>query len=390
MANVTQIYALVNAVASEALGQSAIVAKNTSSFISLGDQILSTSTNRDAFYNRLPDVIGRAYIKYKAYEIAKDKRIYKTPLEFGMALQKIQTGSLAQAKNNDSWAQNPDPFADGVDDTDVVCQIFAKRGTFSIDKVIYDYQLDTAFKSESDFGSFVNLVFQDMYNAMENDLHQLSKLCVATAIATCINAESTHPTVSRNLLKEYNDAHTSATLTVAEALESLPFLKFASRQINLAVKRMREMSSLFNSAGADRFTSEGDVVVEILSDFATATSSYLESDTYHKELVALPMYAEINSWQGTGTDYGFDSTSSINITAGDGSQQFTVEANGVIAFVRDVEKCGIMYDRVRTKSMYNATGERTHYSHKCDKGYYVDTTENGVVFYLAEDSEDSM
>lgn len=381
---VSQIYALVNAVSDEALGGSAITVKDTSSFISLGSQVLATDTTRESWYQKLADRIGRTYIKYKKYEIEKDGRLFKTPLEFGAALQKIQTFKLAQAENNASWEQNPNPYADGTDHTDVVQQIFAKRGTFSIDKVIYDYQLDTAFTSESAFGNFVNLVFNDMYNAMENDLHNLGKLCVATAIATCIHNQSLAPTVARNLLAEYKAKHPTSTLTANTCLEDTDFLKFASREINLVVKRLPEMSELFNSAHADRFTNKDELVVEVLSDFATATASYLESDTYHKDLVALPRYTEVNSWQGVGTDYSFANTSKIHITAGEGDAQFTLEKSGIIAFVRDIEKCGVMFDRIRTKSQYNAIGERTQYSHKCDKGWFVDTTENGVVFYVAD------
>ena len=142
------------------------------------------------------------------------------------------------------------------------------------------------------------------------------------------------------------------------------------------------MRSHFNTAKADRFTKKEDMVVEILADFATATSSYLESGTYHKELVALPLYEEVDCWQGSGTEYDFASTSKVFIKNDDTG--INVEQSGIIAFVHDKEKCGLSYDRIRTKSIYNPIGERTLYSHKADKGYYVDPTENGVVFAVFE------
>lgn len=383
MANVSQIYSIVNEASKQALGREAITVKDVTSFIALGNQILSSDTNKDAFYQSLADRIGRVYVKYKAYKINKDSKIFKTPLQFGMALEKVQTMELAKSNTNKSWDTNPNPYADGSDHTDITVQIFAKRGVFEIDKVIYDYQLETAFTDPVKMGSFVELVFNDMYNAMENDMHTLGKLCVATAMATCLANVSTAPTCARNLLAEYNANHTTNTLTVAEAMESVQFLKFASREINLTVKRMKEMSSLFNTAHADRFTDRDDIVVRILSDFSSATDSYLQSDTYHKELTSLPMYEDVTSWQASGTSYNFDDTSKINIkTTGDDA--ITVNQSGIIAFVSDIEKCGVMYDRIRTKSMYNAIGERTHYAHKADKGWYVDETENGVVFYIAE------
>ena len=144
------------------------------------------------------------------------------------------------------------------------------------------------------------------------------------------------------------------------------------------------MSSLFNTAGADRFTKDSDLVVKVLADYSTATSSYLESNTYHKELVALPMYEEVPYWQASGTGYSFEDTSKVAISQSDVTS-FNVTQSGIIAFIRDKEKCGVSYDRYRVKSIYNPLGERTHYAYKADKGYYVDETENGIVFYVADE-----
>lgn len=380
MANVTQIYELMNETSKEILGAQAITVKDTTSFVSLGNQILSTSTNTDAFYKKLADIIGRTYVKYKAYK-AGERSIFKNPLEFGMALQKIQVNKIGSASSNMSWQETPNPYNIGVDATDIAMQIYAKRGVFEIDKIVYDYQLDTAFTNPQSMGSFVELIFADMYNAMELDMENMANLCTSTAIASCVANKATAPLCFRNLWKEYKTLHADAVF--ANWKENSDFLKFASREINLVTKRMRKMRSHFNTAHADRFTSDADMVVEILADFSTATSSYLESDTYHKELVALPRYEEVDCWQGTATTYDFDNVSKIAIKNDDTG--LNVTQSGIVAFIHDIEKCGVMYDRIRTKSQYNPTGERTLYCHKADKGYYVDPTENGVVFAIFEE-----
>lgn len=383
---VNQIYSLVNEIGKQVVGNKAVAVIDAGTFVSLGDVVLSTDENKDKFYQKLADRIGKVVSKYKEYEIKNKKYLYKTPLEYGMALQKVQTFKIASMRENKSWVNTYNPYSNTVDNTDIVSQIFSERGVFEVEpKVIYDYQLETAFISASQMASFVNMIFQDAYNAMNFALENLANTTIATAIATCIHNVSTAPTCARNLLKEYNDKHTSSTLTVATCLEDLDFLKFMSKEINLVTKRMQTMSELFNSAGADRFTSKDDMVVYILSDVASCTASYLEADTYHNELVKLPNYVEQNYWQGSGTDFSFGSTSSINITVGKDTDAYTVNKSGIIAFVCDKEKCGVMYDRVRTKSMYSPSGERTIYYHKADIGNYVDTTENGVVFYIEDE-----
>lgn len=383
MANIETVHILINETAKQALGREAITVKNTSSLIALGNQVLSTSENVDKFYKALADRIGRTIFKYKEYAVKTNSSLYKTPLEFGMALAKVQTLKLAESKENKSFSENVNPFENGVDDTDLIMQIFSQRGVWEKEKVIYDYQLNTAFTNINEFGSFINLVTQDAINSMNFDIENMGLLCEATAMASCIHAKVTHPHCSRNLLKEYNTRF-AAQLKAETCLTNADFLKFASREINLATKRIKNMSCLFNTAGADRFTRESDLVVKVLADYSTATSSYLESNTYHKELVALPMYEEVPYWQGVSTDYSFENTSKIFISRND-SATYTVEQSGIIAFIRDKEKCGVSYDRYRVKSIYNPIGERTHYAYKADKGYYVDESENGIVFYVANE-----
>ena len=383
MANIEMIESLVNETAKQALGREAITVKDTSSLVALGNQILSTSVNVDKFYKALADRIGRTIFKYKEYNANIDKSLYKTPIEFGMAIAKVQTMQLAKAKANKSFVENVNPFENGVDETNLSMQIFGERGLWEIDKVIYDYQLNTAFTTFSDFGNFTNLVTQDAINSMNFDMEATGLLCESTAIATCLHAKDTKPHCARNLLKEYNTRFTK-TLTSTTCLTDADFLKFASREINLATKRIKSMSSLFNTTGADRFTKDSDLVVKVLADYSTATSSYLESNTYHKELVALPMYEEVPYWQASGTGYAFEDTSKIAISQS-GATSFNVTQSGIIAFIRDREKCGVSYDRYRVKSIYNPLGERTHYAYKADKGYYVDESENGIVFYVADE-----
>lgn len=377
-----QVYSFINAVQKEALGEQAITVKDTGSLVSLGEIVLSSETNTDAFYQKLADRIGKTYVKARKY-IRKPSNMQKTPLEFGAILQKVQTFKTAKAKANTSWTNQANPYATEKDTTDLVQALFAKRGVWEIDtKIIYDYQLQDAFLNAAAMSAFVNLIFNDMYNAMELEIENCEKLTRCTAIAQAF--KGTNANIRRNLLAEYNAIAATAT-TAAKCMYDAGFLKFASMEINKVVKRFPEMTSLFNSAGADRFTPTNDIVVEVLGDFASATASYLEADTYHKDLISLPRYTEITSWQASGVGFAFADVSKIHITD---ESDTTIEKSGILAFVRDVDTCGVMIDRVRTKSQYNAASELTNYYHKADWGAYVANDENGVVFYVEDAVED--
>ena len=62
-----QIYTLVNEVNSEAFGQNALSVVDTSSLISLGNTVLSSSTNTEAFLNTLAQRIGRTILRFREY-----------------------------------------------------------------------------------------------------------------------------------------------------------------------------------------------------------------------------------------------------------------------------------------------------------------------------------
>lgn len=382
-----QIYQLVNDVTSDALGKNAFnTVRSTADLVSLGETILSSSTSTDNFYNKLLDRIGKVYIKYRRYVADFRDGLVVTPLEFGVILQKIQTGDLADATSNPAWRNQSNPFNKPVDTTDIEMKLFSKVATWAVDtKIIYDYQLRTAFVNETNMGAFVNLIYNDMYNAMEVHLEEVAKLARATGMAQCIKSSNTN--VKRNLLAEYKALYPTSTLTSATCLLDADFEKYASREINLVTKRIQKMSTLFNPAKKTRFTPSDALVVEVLADFATASDSYLNADTYHMELTSLKNYKVVDSWQATGTGYAFADVSSIKIedeaqeSAGESE---TTEQSGIIAYIRDKDAVGMMIDRIRTKSLYNPMAEATNVSHRADVGFYVDPTENGVVFYVAD------
>jgi hypothetical protein len=58
MSSVAQIYSLVNEIATQTYGEKAVSVVDTSSFIALGDKVLSSQNDTDKFLNTLVDRIG--------------------------------------------------------------------------------------------------------------------------------------------------------------------------------------------------------------------------------------------------------------------------------------------------------------------------------------------
>lgn len=389
-----QIYNMLNSMSGAIVGTENMTVTDTASFISFGRVVLSTDDNKDSCYQAMADRIGRTIVLYE--KLTSDNLVERMDtLQFGAILQTIETRSIANAGQNNSWIygsenviEQQNPF--GViksDDTDLLVQYFSKRATWEINKKVYDIQLNDAFANETTFSAFVEMVFQDMYNAMElakNDLqHGVISTAIASAIHTGTKKSNPIPTMARNLLHEYNTL-TNGSLTVATCLMTKEFLRYCAKEILLVVKKMRDPSVFYNELGAVKWHENPQV--RILTNYATASDAYLSADTYHKELVALPNYDTVNYWQARGKDDSFDTVSKVHITvhAGDADTTGTeVEQGGVIAYVCDPRRQGYMFDRVRTKSIYNPASECTDYFHKADQGFYINRARNGVVFYIA-------
>lgn len=380
-ADAAQVYTLLNTVAGMALGKAVISVVNTEGLVSLGETVLSSSDNTSAFYSALAGVIGWTYSSYRTLPEVRNG-LMRTPLEFGGILRKLDVKTIARNIANSSW-DNSDPITEMIrnDQTDAVCHYYADRGTFEIDtKVIYDYQLKAAFSDESSMAAFIDMVFQDMYNGMELNIRNCENLTICTAIAAASTVELTS-NCCINVLYEYNQAF-SKTLQAEDALRDADFLRFAAAEIKKHKVFMEDPSALYNPLAYEKWTPESECNILVYEEFAANIATYLQSSTFHDEMVKLPRYKEKSFWQGAGTGSTADRTQVLIERGTVGVDDVDIAVNGVIACMFDTETMGIMIDFIRTKSDYKPKYEHTEYYHKADWASYVAPGQQICVFYI--------
>lgn len=385
MATITQIYDLVNNITSQTLGKTAITVCDTTSLVSLGDTILSSDENVDAWNKTLVDRIGRVIISNTSYT-ADRRKMYRADMEYGIIMQKIYT-DLPKAVSNETWQNNEskrkNPFELNL--PKVRQYLFTGGSAFEYPITITDSAMKTAFTSAEQMGAFVESIMSALYSAMELSIEETQNLAIATFISHKFNNKESFPLGCVNLLAEYKKTNASS-VSVENCLFDKDFLKFASRVINLTVKRMTKLSTLYNISEeidgerVKRATKKENLCLDLLSDFSTATTSYLEADTFHKELVALPNYYEVPYWQASGTDYGFGNTSKVAIKHGN----VEVEQSGILAVAYDINAVGTTMRNRRTATVRNERGGYTNHFEQASLEYFNDMSENGVVFYVAE------
>ena len=382
MATANQIYSFVNDVRKDAFGvNTGVEVRDASSLVSFGDWVFNSGNDdsKSQFWKALIHKVGRTTIAIRKYE-RRGRKVIKDPIEWGLILEKISY-TIGDAIENKSWTAqgDSDPF-NITGSVTVTAKYFKSLDTWERDQFIPDFQLYTAFRSAERMGAFITGLFTALDNALELELERVGAMAVNTYMAKALSESNNNANMKRNLLAEYNTI-TNAGLTVLKAKTDIDFLKFASKEIKLATDRLGTYSTIFNVDRQQRFTPKDKLVVEILSEFAAITDTYLMSDTYHNELVKLPNYESVPYWQSTGTGFKWEDTSKINIKI---DETTTVEKGNIIAFIHDIDAVSATADRIRTKSIYDPQKEQTNYFKKADVGYAVDMSENGIVFYMEE------
>lgn len=387
MALVTQIPNIVNDAVKDALGKSNSITKlDTSDIVSMGKAIANAEAY-EGFYKSLVNRIVKTVYFVRTYD-SKQRSVLRDEHEYGAFVQKVYY-KLPNAVDNPTW-EIPDsqgtygqasPF-DIEGTVEISSLIFGGKGTWSIEIIRPVEQIKSAFLNPSAMSAFIDGIYLTVENAFKLEEERLIALAVNTAMASAIKGGN-----KRNLLDEYNVAH-NTSLTPSQAIETADFLKYASMEINRTIDNMGKMSAVFNKAGYETFTSKDNMVVEMLSQFASASDMYLQADTFHNTLTALPNYETVPFWQNSGKSFAFADTSKISIKHTDLADESeeeddgSVEQGGIICFVHDVENVACYFGNRRTWEMFNPRSEVMIHGEKAEKGFSVDDHANAVVFYM--------
>ena len=391
--DVKQVADIVNGMTSELIGDSAIQTEDLSNVVDMGNQIFD-NTSYDKFVRSLIDHIGRVMFVNRAYQ-GSSLALRRDGWEFGSVMQKISETELPEATENEAWNLTDGASYDNqvFHKPNVAAKFYNKRSVFEVDRSIADMQARSAFSNATQLNAFVSMLFNGIDKSIEVKLQALSERVINNMIARTFAAE--FPSVVNNnysgmtgvkavnLLYTYNQKF-SKSLTAAACLYDEDFLKWAAKWIRMYSSRLTKMSTLFNVGGLPRFTPANLQHLILLDNFSTSAEMYLQSDTFHNELVAMPDYIEVPYWQGSGTAYDDDSISKINVTIdNENGNTKTLTASGILGVLFDHEACGICCEERRTDTFYNPKGNFTNYYYKQFANYYGDSNENFIVFYVA-------
>ena len=378
---ITQIKDLVNSSLKEVDGTSILLKEDLSNVVDVGKDILDKD-DIDNFVKKLVDRVGKTVFNNRVYQ-GSAPSVLMDAWEYGSVVEKVDA-DMPNVEENDSWN-----LQDGKSyDQDIFYQpkvsakFFNSKVTFDIPMSFTKMQVKSAFNSANELNSFISMLMTKVQNAMTVHLDGLIMKTINNFTAQVINSNKGLQVV--NLLKGYND-QTGQTLTSAKALTDPNFIKYANLMINTYRSRISQMSTLFNVGGVHKFTPRENQHLVILSDLASASKVYLESDTYNQQNVQLGSnYDTVPYWQGSGTSYNFTDTSSIDVAIKDGASTKEVKQSGILGVLFDTSALGVSCQNPRTTTAVNARAEFYTNFNKYDAMYYNDLNENFVVFMVED------
>jgi hypothetical protein len=161
-----------------------------------------------------------------------------------------------------------------------------------------------------------------------------------------------------NLLALYNET-IETPITADDAKYDKDFMKFAGMVIRNYIGYMEEPSTMYNVDGTLRVTKRDNMHVLMLRDFASAYTTMYSADTFNEELTRLPMYTEVNHWQGANGGSGtptYENNSKIVVipSSEDGKENpTTITVNGLVCVLADRQSIAVGINKRRVGKFVN-------------------------------------
>lgn len=384
---VKQIYSLVNTVTTEILGGS-IVKEDLSNVVDVGTAVFN-SGKVDNYVKSLVNHIGKVIFVDRAYSGGVPS-VLMDSWEFGSVLEKVSC-DLPEATENESWdlvnKQSYDPNVFYKPSINV--KFYNNKTTFEIPLSFTEMQVKESFSNAEQLNGFLTMLYNSVEKSMTIKLDSLIMRTINNMIAETLYHEipesanySTTSTIKAvNLLKLYNDSHTTK-VELSNCLDNPDFIRYATYIISVYGERITKISNLFNIGGKDRFTPKDSLRCVLLADFKKASEVFLKSGLYNEQYAALPDCDVIPYWQGSGTSYAFADITKIHVNlASDNLKE--VQASGILGVMFDKDSLGVSNLTRRVTTNFNAKAEFYTNFYKMEAGYFNDLNENFVVFFVA-------
>ena len=388
------VYALMNAVVSQATGRTDLAVVDTTTFASVGETVLRTGTENTL--NAISTVIGKTIFSVRPYK-GKLESLRVAQQRWGGQVRKI-INLYDEAEKSDDW--NTDVAQNALDDGNSVDMYKIRKpkavqlnfyGTKVLQKHITRFrdQLSLAFHSEDEFIRFIDSVMVEFSNEIELLNEAESRTTLLNFMAGISSMGLTEVDLVAEYNNEYGTQYTRAQL-LSTYIES--FMKFVAAEIKIYSSKLTDMSTLYhaNLTGYNkimRHTPKERQKMVMYEPIFIKTQAEVYSGLFNPEYLDIGSFEGVNYWQSQSTPTAINVKPNIlDVATGTSKDAATaVELDYVLGILFDEEACGVMpqFDYSSTTPFNSAGGYYNMYMHWRFNSY-CDYTENAVLFVLGE------
>lgn len=418
--NVTDGYAIINAMSAEMLGSNATIqAIDESSFASVGELLLNSGI--EEVINTLSLVCSRDLIAIRPYA-AKFRLI--NALDSGMFSNRIRKISYyaknavpTGASNTDLYPENLGMgFDNGVhqggtppvdksvesmwlQSTPVVWQSwFGGAIEWQYPYTLYENASKAAFRSGQEWADFLNGFLVSVANDIETEKEAFSRLVVLNLIAGVADLTASMPNSFRNLTTEFNAKFgTSYTTAQLQTTYLSEFLAFFVATVKTDSDMLENRSTLYHWSPAKtvngvsyvlpRQTKKVDQRMMMISKFWNDAEALVLPQIFNPQYLSLDNFEKIDYWQNINDPMAISVTPAIPDVLSPGAQTTgaAVALDTVLGIIYDRD--AMMVDFHLEDVTSTPVEARKHYRtiwNTINKNPLNDFTENVIVYYMAD------
>lgn len=383
-----QVATLLNAITSQATGQTELTPTNTNEFVSLATTALKTGY--DPLATAISQVLSWTIFSERPYT-AKFKGLKVSNQQYGNIVRKlniVDKPAKEDARFNlvDGAVVAPSMFS--VNKPEIFQTNFYGANVFSRDYTLYKDQLDCAFRSPDEFQRFISMVVRNTQDKIEQDRENLARATLANFIGG-IAAENNDDRVV-HLLTEYNAATGKAltNVTVYEPENFPAFMAWVYARIGeiseLMTERSQKFQTIVNNKNINRHTPAVFQRLYLSTAKMLQYDSMVLANAFHDNYLKYADFERVNFWQS------IDDRQTINVKASylgaDGlikTQESAAKVENIFGIIFDDEALGFTeVNEWSQPSPFEASGGYTTFWYHFTLRFWNDYTEKAVLLLL--------
>lgn len=384
----TQSAIILNSLLEQAQGKASITAVNETQFVAQAQ--IALKIGYEGMMNALSQVLSRTIFSTRVYS-RKLKGLNADAIRFGNHVRKINIidgefeddsrQSLTDGQSIDQWTVNK-PKALQMN--------FYGENIYQVSKTFFRDQLDVAFSSSSEFGSFVSAVLTNVSNMVEQK-HEITARATLNNLIAGKSVADTDNVIY--LITEYKTEKgiTSDSFNYRNPDNFPDFARWLFGYIETLSDKLTDRGIVYhmNVSGKEinRHTPKEDQILYLFGPLMNAIDKEVKSITFNEELLKVIDYEKVNYFQSPKDPQKIIvKPNYIDETGALVNSESNVTIDNILGVLFDREAAG--YTTVNTWSQstpMNAKGGYTNtFWHFTDRPW-LDLTENAIVLILDED-----